>query len=199
MSFNIKDFKANSLYCDRGGLELREIRIKSMKEKTMSNVQNLIEEFNKFQEKFKKKAQDEFKKVFKNYWDENPKVHAVCWVQYTPYFNDGEPCVFSVGDMEPMTKEMYEEYSDNGGRWPEEYSILNRDYNATKPDGSKYNWDEKHPWILLEGWTQEEMDNAASIKELTKLDDSIFLAMFDDHVSVVATREGFDTEEFEHD
>lgn len=28
----------------------------------------------------------------------DPRIEAVRWVQYTPYFNDGEPCVFSISE-----------------------------------------------------------------------------------------------------
>lgn len=30
---------------------------------------------------------------------DDPIVHSLRWNQYTPYFNDGEPCVFGVGEM----------------------------------------------------------------------------------------------------
>lgn len=29
----------------------------------------------------------------------DPTIHSFGWHQYTPYFNDGEPCVFSTGDV----------------------------------------------------------------------------------------------------
>lgn len=29
-----------------------------------------------------------------------PEIESVFWVQYTPYFNDGEPCTFCVADIE---------------------------------------------------------------------------------------------------
>lgn len=28
-----------------------------------------------------------------------PNTKSICWIQYTPYFNDGDTCVFSVGDI----------------------------------------------------------------------------------------------------
>lgn len=28
----------------------------------------------------------------------HPEVTGIAWTQYTPYFNDGDPCVFSVGE-----------------------------------------------------------------------------------------------------
>lgn len=54
-------------------------------------------------------------------------IEGIAWRQYTPYFNDGEPCVFSAGDpnfafkgVEFDPKDYYFEYS-----WAEE------DYEAT--------------------------------------------------------------------
>lgn len=39
---------------------------------------------------------------FLNFFKQNPEIPAVRWTQYTPYFNDGEPCVFGV--QEPSYK-----------------------------------------------------------------------------------------------
>lgn len=165
----------------------------------MNGIQNLVEEFNKFQEEFRQKAQEEFKNVFREYWQQNPKVYAVVWQQFTPYFNDGDPCEFSVHDLEPMTKELFDEWQEEGG-WPEEYSLIRKDYDIKKPDGTNYSWDNR-PWKLPdETWTQEEVNNAACIRQLnSEAMEHIFLAMFGDHVRVIATRDGFDTEDIQHD
>lgn len=34
----------------------------------------------------------------KQFFDACPEVEAITWTQYTPYFNDGESCEFSVHD-----------------------------------------------------------------------------------------------------
>lgn len=36
--------------------------------------------------------------LFKEFVDKTPGVVSICWTQYTPYFNDGDPCTFSVHD-----------------------------------------------------------------------------------------------------
>jgi len=43
------------------------------------------------------------KKVFMHWFKFNPDVHALFWHQYTPYFNDGEQCEFSIGDIYKYT------------------------------------------------------------------------------------------------
>lgn len=34
----------------------------------------------------------------KSFFEEHPVAEEVSWVQYTPYFNDGDECIFSVRD-----------------------------------------------------------------------------------------------------
>lgn len=36
--------------------------------------------------------------VFDAFMAEHPEVQALCFTAYTPYFNDGDPCVYSVRD-----------------------------------------------------------------------------------------------------
>ncbi len=35
----------------------------------------------------------------KGLFEEYPFLGAIAWAQYTPYFNDGDPCVFSTGEI----------------------------------------------------------------------------------------------------
>lgn len=46
-----------------------------------------------------------FQELFAKY----PRIGAVRWTQYTPHFNDGEPCVFSVHDPEFLRAELIAE------------------------------------------------------------------------------------------
>lgn len=66
----------------------------------------MINELNKNVEilaKARKEAQAFFEKHFKEavkeFFAQVPEVQAVCWEQYTPYFNDGDPCVFSLNEI----------------------------------------------------------------------------------------------------
>lgn len=44
------------------------------------------------------KTQPEFAVLLQDVLDQD-SVLGVGWTQYTPYFNDGDPCVFGVGDL----------------------------------------------------------------------------------------------------
>lgn len=58
----------------------------------------LRKEFDGLQEKFKAMIQAAFTEAVGEFWNEFPEAKVVSWNQYTPYFNDGEPCEFSVNE-----------------------------------------------------------------------------------------------------
>ncbi len=111
---------------------------------------------------------DAFKAVFDAY----PEILAVKWAQYTPYFNDGEPCEFSVGEF----------YVKKDG--PE-------------PDGG---YDDEDGFCYLSYSDKTAVTEAVRGLHRTanELED-VFKETFGDHAEVVATREGFGVEEYSHD
>lgn len=40
-------------------------------------------------------ANDYFRDQFKKIFEENPDLNSVSWTQYTPFWQDGDPCEFS--------------------------------------------------------------------------------------------------------
>lgn len=62
-------------------------------------MDNASEELKKTLQDFTKKFRDMyFGELFKAFFEENPEIHSIQWTQYTPYFNDGDECVFEVND-----------------------------------------------------------------------------------------------------
>lgn len=57
----------------------------------LSDLQEIIDEA-------RKTAQDKIPEYLKGIMPAHEKVIAIGWTQYTPYFNDGDPCTFSIGD-----------------------------------------------------------------------------------------------------
>lgn len=62
------------------------------------------EELTAAQKAFNKKAndigEDALKEAFKEVFDKHPSLYSISWRQYTPYFNDGDPCYFRVSEYE---------------------------------------------------------------------------------------------------
>lgn len=139
----------------------------------------------------KKALVDEFKAVF----DQVPELESLVWQGYTPHFNDGDVCEYSVG----------------------EYSAT---FNVPVPDKEYVGYDNQTqkttykdivvaPGDLIEeiGYDKGPSDpilknTKAALKTLNKVKNElpeIFEAAFGDHAEVTATRKGFKVEVYEHD
>jgi len=140
------------------------------------------------QKEFQTTAQALFKETTKEFFDQNTLVNSIVWTQYTPYFNDGDTCEFSVGCA------TFTNSDGNDIRWGE------------------YQGEEKGIWTYGDDcYNGDEGDAAIPPEVNTKLCDSfdqmiqsnemedVMMAMFGDHVKVIATREGFDVEDHDHD
>lgn len=117
--------------------------------------------------------------LFKKFFADNPKATAIGWTQYTPYFNDGEPCEFGLHEFYYTTKEgvNFEEvssfYDDE-----EEHGFKNTYTDAAK--GEK---------------TIKE-----AVSTLVRAADSgLFETAFGDHAQIIATPAGFHVTEYSHD
>lgn len=73
----------------------------------MSNLEKAIAEYKKAEEALSKAREEAMAPArkalledFKAAFERAPEVLAYRWTQYTPYFNDGEPCEFRVNDLE---------------------------------------------------------------------------------------------------
>ena len=118
------------------------------------------------------------KTAFQQFFKENPEIHAIQWVQYTPYsFNDGEPCRFNVYGYDfAETRHMETAEGDD------EYE---------KIDAMARVWDRS-----------EESERArVKVRDFTNSveDDELFEMVFGDDVKVYATREGFKVVDHNHD
>lgn len=70
---------------------------------------SLREEIDQFTINFKNKLLELFSKLF----IKHPDIKCIYWRQYTPYFNDGDACVFSIGGLNwdvQLDYELYEMY-----------------------------------------------------------------------------------------
>jgi len=69
----------------------------------MSKIEEILKESEDFREESAKainvilqKGKDLLKKGLNVIFEEYPNIDSISWNQYTPYFNDGDPCEFSV-------------------------------------------------------------------------------------------------------
>lgn len=145
---------------------------------------NLITEQETLRAEFRNKAQGLFKAITKEFFEKNPHVKAIKWNQYTPYFNDGDTCEFSVNDASFTNAEG--EDLDEVNAWGE------------------YEGENDAVWVW-EGWgAAPEGIDIKPMQEFNRIICSeamseVMEAMFENHVTVTATRDGFEVNEYDHD
>ena len=54
---------------------------------------------NQVREEIKKLGSEAFSEAYAPLFNQYPEVESVSWTQYTPYFNDGDSCTFSVREL----------------------------------------------------------------------------------------------------
>lgn len=80
--------------------------------KIQKDINRMNKKINNLKNKSLNKIRKVFAPVFIDFLKENPAVRSIYWDQYTPYFNDGDQCIFSVGELQLLIEgfECYEEF-----------------------------------------------------------------------------------------
>lgn len=123
------------------------------------------------QEKIDAKFQPLFRAQAAALFEANPKLKSFGWHQYTPYFNDGDTCEFSVN------------------RWDVDICGLNPD----ETDSDEF--------AEETGMSQEEAKSfVPQVKKfMEQFDDCDMEKAFGDHARVTIDREGITIDSYDHD
>lgn len=146
-----------------------------------------------------------------------PGVLGLAWSQYTPYFNDGDTCVFGASDpyisLEGLTPESYMDYGwmeddfeQHGRTWVYPYSeqfetAIGNDERIYSGSYSNRTWEYK---VAL-----ENQPNPTLFKAFMELNDAMnsgscdnsLLELFGDHATVIIDKKAGKVfiETYEHD
>lgn len=140
------------------------------------NIAEIRREFDAEKAQFERRMQAAFAQALKEFWVEFPKAEVVSWAQFTPYFNDGDECVFSV-----------HEASVNGyNSWGDfDETVLDED------TGDITNVEKECP---------VKKECAAFDKLLNAVGDDVMRVMYGDHTQVILRRDGSaNIRDWEHD
>lgn len=155
----------------------------------------IIREKQKEIKKLKKEILDSSVKIFtdltKIIFEKYPKVKSFGWNQYTPYFNDGETCFFSVN-----TDWIYiNGYPADESVWINKTKIKN--FGTWNQKLKKY---EGRTEVLNLNYDEDLSKATDEIREfLNNFDEDFFMSQFGDHAEVKITSEGISIDELEHD
>lgn len=123
---------------------------------------------------------------------DTPGVEAVRWNQYTPYFNDGEACEFSIySAYVKVIGDEDEEAGDYGDGFRSLYDLF--DYGSDYTD-KKYRQVGGYPGKLI----YDALHAFERVIESGR-HDVILNEKFGDPAQVTATKNGFEVEFYEHD
>lgn len=127
-------------------------------------------------------------------------LHRIQWSQYTPFFNDGDACIFSVCEIwfftdKSIANALGEEHIKSVDdidhtQWPEDiggvciWSHMFRQKDSF--DAEKWN-------------SREQLDACNQIKLFLEGSEDLLLAAFGDHVRVVVSPDGVTVEDIDHD
>jgi hypothetical protein len=142
-------------------------------------------------------------------------VEAVRWTQYTPYFNDGDPCEFGV--HEPYVKITgLDDEGDYGDGFIDSWSLTYRlapfpeggyrNRSAAEIDKYRRQHEERRQEALQnlpEGFTADSMqtfaDAMTEVSKTLQAATDFMEAAFGDHVQITVTRNGIEVDEYSHD
>ena len=149
------------------------------------------EEIKKLKREMVEASNKIFTELTKSIFEENPKLKSFGWNQYTPYFNDGDTCTFSVNtDYIYINGDSVDE-SD----WINETKITN--YGTWNREKRQYEGRTEVPNLDYDPELSKVNDE---IKEfLRNFDNDFFMSQFGDHAEVTITAEGVSVDEYEHD
>ena len=158
----------------------------------LENLKKLKKELRSKRKELSDASSDLFDSWCKDFFTKNSDVvHSFAWNQYTPYFNDGDTCVFSANtDYIKVNGEYCDELDNiqkikitNWGTWNRETKTYDNRVQMENP-----NYDERLDNLVTE------------IKDFLQLfDDEFYLQKYGDHTEITVTKNGIDVDEFEHD
>lgn len=145
---------------------------------TFDKVRKFSESFDKqFKDFMTEKGNHIFTEIFKEIFEKYPDIDSFSWTQYTPYFNDGDECIFSINSVDTING--YDEYNDE-----DEQQGVGKNY-------FEYVNDKRDP------------ENVRTINDIDHIIQAIpaelLRNMFGDHCRVVVKRSGISTETYDHE
>lgn len=131
---------------------------------------------------------DDFREyIFAKYTE----LESFGWTQYTPYFNDGEACMFYANTD---YLKINDEYADDSG-WISTMNITK--FGTWNRELKVYEGREEEP---NSNYNQRLVDANSEICDfLQNFDDDFYLSKFGDHAEITVTKNGLDISDYDHD
>ncbi len=171
----------------------------------------MLEEYNVLEAELQKKREElaenlrpKFGEAFAEFFSRYPGLEEITFTAYTPYFNDGDECVYGVNEAELTAYGIDELSSYDGGRANEVLKFRQTGQTAkSEAELRRYGGDQY--FDLAEADLASLVDlltnDFPKINEIitSTVPEEVMKAMFGDHSRVTITRDGVEAEEYEHE
>lgn len=152
----------------------------------LEELKAMNEELATLQKEHLEKSKAMFSKIAAKIFDAHPKLESFGWRQYTPYFNDGDECVFSAHTDEPDINGI------NGYDCNFEHELITN-YGAEKVNG-------QYPKMTNKLYNPELHKAQQDVMTfLYEVEDNVLRQMFGDHKHITVSRDGTEVEDYDHD
>lgn len=141
------------------------------------------EKIKALQEEMQNTMEKEFNNSVKEIFRLVPRLKAFAWTQYSPYFNDGDECVFSVRQVNALS--FVPEYANYS------YEIEDEDTN----DFIIADYDGANEHSL----TNEERNAIQEVIDFIEGNDDLMEDLYGNHSAVILTEDGAKVSSYEHD
>lgn len=144
-----------------------------------------LKQLQQLKEQYMKEGKEIFKSIFKDFITTHPDISELRWKQYTPYFNDGDPCEFRLTDLAiNFNYDALPFYirEDSLPDSPEAYEDIKDDYDG----GMSY-------YSLIDG---EFKNNFRELESYMHKNMTILESIFGNDVQIVVTKDGIDISDY---
>lgn len=150
----------------------------------INKINEQLEAFKAKRTDLVKQLQTEFPALLAPLLSQSKRIESIGWRQYTPYFNDGDECIFGVHN-DDLTINGIDDYD---GDENEIAFIKEKIWNGDN-------------WVVNTNLDKPEFELLQQIeKVLRSIPDDFYKDLFGDHVRVTVYKDGrIETEEYEHD
>lgn len=152
-------------------------------EKFIASIDDVEAKLTKMKEEARALAQKEFEHASQELFRLIPRLKALIWSQYSPYFNDGDECVFGVNSVSAM-------------------SFIPEDFDFQIPED-----EEEQNHFIISDYDDENRESLSELEirainamsNFIETNEELMEDLFGNHVYVILTADGADVQECSHD
>lgn len=165
-------------------------------------LKRLQQEISDMKKDFLTKSKDLFSKDIAGIFERNPELEKIAWTQYSPFFNDGDECVFSVHDLHfkrtgEVVEEDEEDYYDIY-EMKDVYDLSEWIDSFIEPQDEN-RWKNRIQYVAPEN--EQLFTDLVNLNEVICSPEGcdIMYDMFGNHAQVIIYRDRIEVDEYSHD